>query len=257
MEDAKVIISKFLKVQPSEISNDTKIDSSATGGSIILLRMYSKLASSGYTVKNPMGISTFGEFCGAITALNNNSKNDPNANVDRLKNNHKDAAVDEIGIGIDIEDISNFPSVENFFEEQFYIDNFSSYEIEYCAARKNPLESFAALFSLKEAIVKADNSFGLKKFNQINIKHNPQGKPEFKNFYLSTSHSKDLVMSLAITGQETNEAPIFIKEKSESIENEKKLGDPYQNNYFTRAQTLFILFLVSAPIYIISILQYS
>ena len=66
MKEVKEIISHFTKIDPSKIVETTKIDYTTVDGSIILLRMYSKLASSGYVVENPGKIATYGDILKAI-----------------------------------------------------------------------------------------------------------------------------------------------------------------------------------------------
>jgi phosphopantetheine--protein transferase-like protein len=103
---------------------------------------------------------------------------------------------DKFEIGIDIENISNLPTRNE--NNQFYLDIFTSEEINYCELKKEPIRSFAGIFSLKEAIVKADNSLRSEKFNKIGIGHSDEGKPTFQNFDLSVSHAGDIVVSVAV-----------------------------------------------------------
>ena len=249
MEKARLIISSFLKIEPSEVDDETKMGSSALGGSLILLRMYSTLAKSGYNVKSPIGILTYGDFRKALNPDVVNSLSNQSEIINQF--NDTDIHTSANGIGIDIEDVSKLPNVRNFSADRFYIDNFSTYEIEYCVAKKNPLESFAAIFSLKEAIVKADNSFLEKKFNQINIMHTSEGKPAFKNFILSTSHTNNLVVSVAINQRNTNKISSLLDDKHKKMPDVKKYSVVDEANYFTRTQTVFIFIFITLPIYVI------
>ena len=170
MEKAKEIISHFLKISPSDVVESTRIDNTAIDGSIFLLRMYSKLAQSGYIVQDPASLSTYGDFLQSLGKSPTLSDDEINGaaetGADEDANNHFDNL---LSVGVDVEDVSNLPVSSDFIKEQFYIDNFSSEEIKYCESKKSPMKSFAALFSLKEAIVKSDNSFKEVKFNKINI----------------------------------------------------------------------------------------
>lgn len=249
MQKARLIISSFLKIEPSEVDDETKMDSSALGGSLILLRMYSTLAKSGYNVRSPIGILTYGDFRKALNSDIINSQSNQSEIVNQI--NDTDIHSSANGIGIDIEDVSKLPDVRNFSADRFYIDNFSAYEIEYCAAKKNPYESFAAIFSLKEAIVKADNSFLGKKFNQINIMHSSEGKPVFEDFILSTSHTNNLVVSVAINKKNTSKISSLVDNKHEIMQDVKKYSIFDKANYFTRNQTVFIFILITLPIYVI------
>jgi phosphopantetheine--protein transferase-like protein len=258
MKDAKKIIAHFLKIQPSDIVESTEMDDSAVGGSLILLRMYSKLAGSGYGVKNPIGITTFGDFCLALKGLSDD------INVDQVKEAPSRSWEDELGeygnsgfgIGVDIEDIVNLPKAVNFSTDKFYVDNFSAYEIDYCSKKANPAESFAALFSLKESIIKADNSFIQTQFNQIKIQHTEQGQPTFQNFHLSTSHSKNLVVSVAIKKQNIQISSNSLLEES-AVNVKNKVDDSgRKSNYFTKTQTFLLLAIATLPIYIVSLILF-
>ena len=86
----------------------------------------------------------------------------------------------------------------NYNDDRFYVDNFSLNEIDYCKSKVNPKNSFAAIFSLKESIIKADNSLKTTPFNELEIKHNIEGRPIYDGFFLSNSHSNGNVVSIAI-----------------------------------------------------------
>ena len=199
MDKVKKIIAHFIKIDPSEINHSTIIDYTAVEGSIIILRMYSKLAESGYNFNNIGSIQTYGDLLKSIEGKYDEQENEKQF---ISKNEQLDikSIPEEQGqqIGIDIENISNILSSEEYKTDQFYIDNFSSEEIKYCESKKDPLKSFLALFSLKESIVKADNSLRNIRFNQIIIEHDSNGKPIYPNFNLSVSHSDNFVVSVAV-----------------------------------------------------------
>lgn len=60
-----------------------------------------------------------------------------------------------LGVGIDIQDIAPFQSHLDDQNDAFFARVFSEDEIEYCKAKKNPAQHFAARFCAKEACVKA------------------------------------------------------------------------------------------------------
>ena len=249
MWKAKEVIAHFLNIEIYEIEEATVMNHTMVSSSLLLHRMYAVLADKGYVLEDPSSIVTYGDFRKALNSDVGKSTSSQSEIINQF--NDKNIYVSTTGIGIDIEEISNLPAVQNFSTDRFYIDNFSTYEIEYCMIKKNPLKSFAAIFSLKEAIIKADNSFLGKKFNQINIMHTTEGKPKFKNFILSTSHTNDLVVSVAFNTRKINKNSSLSDDKLGIMPDVKKYSKFDKANYFTRTQTIFILILITFPIYII------
>jgi phosphopantetheine--protein transferase-like protein len=100
-------------------------------------------------------------------------------------------------IGIDIEHSDNLPDYYAGDEMKFFEDYFSPEEIVYALNKYNPQKYFTSLFSLKEAIVKADNNYKNVKFNQIIILFGNLGIPYKDGFLLSVSYSGKLCVSTA------------------------------------------------------------
>jgi phosphopantetheine--protein transferase-like protein len=101
-------------------------------------------------------------------------------------------------MGIDIEDISAMPRTNDFREAEFYKMNFASSEIAYCILQTDPYASFAGLFAVKEAIVKANNRYAKMNFNSIIVNHSMEGKPIHDSFQISISHAKDVAVAVAV-----------------------------------------------------------
>tara|TARA_B100001142_G_C14136785_1_gene579052 strand:+ start:155 stop:466 length:312 start_codon:yes stop_codon:yes gene_type:complete len=99
-------------------------------------------------------------------------------------------------VGIDIENINNFPNYK--IEKQFFKDNYSSIEIEYALDQNQSNIILLSMFCLKEAIVKADNSFKSKPFKNIIIHYNESNLPMHEGFELSASFTKDLCVATAL-----------------------------------------------------------
>lgn len=235
MEKAKKIISHFINVSSEEIIDTTKMDHTVIASSILQHRMYALLADKGYIVENPGLIETYLDFKEMInnqqmksceihmTKENNKSIFDKNFSLEE-----KDSFSN--GIGIDIEDIESFELLEDYNAHKFYTENFSKSEIDYCQNKAEPRSSFAALFSLKEAIIKADNTFKNRPFNTIVISHSDSGCPIFKGFLLSVTHNKSYVITMAF--------------KKNIIVNENKYENPANkivtNEYVTKQEVLII-----------------
>jgi phosphopantetheine--protein transferase-like protein len=201
MIKAKEIIAHFIKIKVPDIHDETIIDYTVVPSSIMLHRMYAALADNGYIVDDPASIVTFGDFKDEFENISTNivDHSITNANTTPHIIPKKSETNNENGmtIGVDIEEIQSFEDPNNF-KLRFYRDNFTEDEITYCKQGRDPRSSFAAIFSLKESIIKADNSLIATPFNLINIGHTEKGKPYLDGFSLSVSHTIGYVVSVAI-----------------------------------------------------------
>jgi phosphopantetheine--protein transferase-like protein len=161
--------------------------------------MYAKLAEEGFTVPDYWNIKTFSSL---IERINGNGHTSTATEIHQVQASHNVVSAQEYAqgpaIGIDIEDVNAMPRVNDFREDEFYKMNFSQAEIAYCILQPAPYASFAGLFATKEAIVKANNTNRNKPFNTINISHDDQGKPFFRGFYISLSHTDNLAVAVAL-----------------------------------------------------------
>ena len=192
------IISLYIKIPADQINSNTIIDRTAVSSSILLHRMYAHLAKENFAVADYWDIKDFGSLQKRIdgqpgsTAIHAISK-------EKLATVDPSVVEDDLpSIGIDIEQISNMPVVNDYREDEFYRMNFAPAEIAYCILQSNPAASFAGLFAAKEAIVKANKLFLDKPFNAIYIDHLPNGKPVHPLFKLSISHSNDVAIAVAV-----------------------------------------------------------
>jgi phosphopantetheine--protein transferase-like protein len=106
------------------------------------------------------------------------------------KNHASENSINSNSIGFDIESSINLPEADDFFNDQFYIDNFSKSEIAYCSSKENPKSCFAGRFAAKEAIVKANKDYLSTKFSNIEINVGENGEPLFEGMNISISHIK-------------------------------------------------------------------
>lgn len=239
MEKVKEIISSFLKISPGEITENTVIGSRAIPGSVLIHRMYSMLSKEGYNVSDYKSIETYGELVSRLKGAsaiptNHNEKIKNKTGFDEQRNSIPFKELkNNVSVGIDIEDIANMPEVDDYREDAFYTDNFSSKEIAYCILQANPKRSFAGKFAAKEAIVKADNFYINKKFNIIEINSN-NGRPEFDEFSISISHTDTHAIAVAIKAY----GQIASKENSKSIEKEAAGEIIGMNNDSTNKSTV-------------------
>jgi phosphopantetheine--protein transferase-like protein len=200
MEDKiKGLIATYLRVPAEQISYNTIIDRTAVSSSIALHRMYAKLAEEGFAVPDYWNIKTFSTL---LERINGNGHTYIVADVQQVQVNNNVTPVHEYtqgaAVGIDMEEVSAMPKANDFREDEFYKMNFSQSEIAYCILQPAPYASFAGLFAVKEAIVKANNSNRNKPFNTIVINHDAQGKPMFPDFYISLSHTGNMAVAVAL-----------------------------------------------------------
>ena len=193
--EAKNIISRFIRVPVEEISPYTVIDKNALPGSVLVHRMRSELKKAGFDV-NWDEISTYGDLIGggAIEASE--------TVVDESNGKHFSATPAQAGaalvsIGIDVEGIESMPTADDFFADQFYVDNFSDSERTYCSRKSDPRSCFAGLFSAKEALYKASNGAVGRAFNKIEVWHD-NGKPVTDVGEISISHQQQLGIVVAV-----------------------------------------------------------
>jgi phosphopantetheine--protein transferase-like protein len=189
--EIKNILAQFLKIDSSQVTNDSIIDKTAIGGSIMVHRLYANLAGNGFQVKDYLRIKTVGQLLDQISGRTTDSSGN-----DSIGNN-TDAPLSDNSVGIDIELIDNLPQVFDFRSDPFYQSNFSPYEISYCLMKENPRASFAGLFAAKEAICKIDFRLGRQGFNQIEIGHTNNGRPFYNSFSLSISHTDEYAIAVA------------------------------------------------------------
>ncbi|MDR2667080.1 MAG: holo-ACP synthase [Holosporales bacterium] len=82
-----------------------------------------------------------------------------------------------IGVGVDIVDIRRIECLIHRYQDRFLKKVFSEGEIDFCIQRSGAVASFAKMFSLKEATVKAISDFSGVRWRDIEITHDSLGKP--------------------------------------------------------------------------------
>ncbi len=197
-EKIKNIVSLYTKIPAAEIGMQTVIDRSAVASSILLHRMYANLAAEGIVIENYFSIKNYGQLLSSV-----NGKGEILLPINAAPADSISSGVAGTGnaIGIDVEEISSMPLVNDFREDEFYKMNFAAAEIAYCILQPNPQASFAGLFAAKEAIVKAGNQYKNKPFHTILIDHLPGGKPVHPQFEISISHTGTLAIAVAVNLQ--------------------------------------------------------
>jgi len=204
-EKIKEIVSAFIKVPVGDIGPAMSVDRQAVKSSILLHRMYARLAEEGVVVENYSAIKTFSDLVGNHKAENNAAGEVPGM-LPVAPSIDMSGISSSGGIGIDIEDLTALPRTHDFRKDDFYTMNFTSSEIAYCILQPDPYASFAGLFCAKEAIVKADGRQRTRSFNTIGVTHDPEGRPLYPGFHLSISHAGGFAAAVAVPAK-TEQAP--------------------------------------------------
>lgn len=105
-----------------------------------------------------------------------------------------------VGLGIDIQACSSMPQVDDFRSDAFYSANFSAVELAHCIQQGDPLLSLAGLWAAKEAIIKSgaaarEKNVGLAR---IEVLHNSDGSPQYRNCLISISHDHGIAVGVCI-----------------------------------------------------------
>ena len=111
--------------------------------------------------------------------------------------------MNRIGLGVDLIEINRFKEKPFPKNKNFYKKIFHDSEITYCLNQKNPSESFAVKFAIKESVIKSIN----KKISFLNIvtshKNSVPIVKLIKNycydFQVSVSHEKSFAIAVVIS----------------------------------------------------------
>ena len=112
--------------------------------------------------------------------------------------------IKNLGIGIDIIEVSRFRKKQYEENKNFYKKIFVKSEINYCLKFKNSAERFAGKFALKEALIKSiDKKIRFSEIETSHLKSKPivriKKSREKYNFIASLSHENDLAVAVVIS----------------------------------------------------------
>lgn len=120
--------------------------------------------------------------------------------------------LNNVNIGIDIEDISRFAGLSTAKDKNFLYKIFTQKELNYSYSKKNYAQHLAVRYCAKEAIIKSMSQFGKEVFyKSIEIVNNGDGAPniklaekKFSNYKIkiSLSHSGDKAIAIAIVAKD-------------------------------------------------------
>ena len=112
--------------------------------------------------------------------------------------------IKNLGIGIDIIEVSRFRKKQYEENKNFYKKIFVKSEINYCLKFKNSAERFAGKFALKEALIKSiDRKIRFSEIETSHLKSKPivriKKSREKYNFIASLSHENDFAIAVVIS----------------------------------------------------------
>ena len=112
--------------------------------------------------------------------------------------------IKNLGIGIDIIEVSRFRKKQYEENKNFYKKVFVKSEINYCLKFKNSAERFAGKFALKEALIKSiDKKIRFSEIETSHLKSKPivriKKSREKYNFIASLSHENDFAIAVVIS----------------------------------------------------------
>ena len=189
-----------------------------------------------------------------INKIVKNQKKIKNSKLNLEENpNEKNIIVSKTNIGIDIQKIDKLPVVKDLWEDDFYKNNFHKREIAHCLKKKNPYQSLAGIYSVKEAIFKIDRTS--KK--EIEIKYDKDGEPKLSGYSISISHDEGYAVAVAIKIIE-NENELNnrkIKSKLDNFENNiNELKTIIVNRNNRRKKNILAVFMIITLVIIIYML---
>ena len=112
--------------------------------------------------------------------------------------------INNLGIGIDIIEVSRFRRKKYEENRDFYKKIFVKSEINYCLKFKNSAERFAGKFAIKEAVIKSiPEKIGPRDIEIVYANRKPRIRLKSSlvkkyDFMVSVSHEKEFAIGIAI-----------------------------------------------------------
>ncbi|MDR3224093.1 MAG: holo-ACP synthase [Holosporales bacterium] len=110
-----------------------------------------------------------------------------------------------LGLGVDIVDINRIERLANRFPERFRSKLFTGREVEFCDRRKEAVASFAKIFAIKEATVKAISDIHGIGWKDVEVTHDSNGKPLVNLFGNALENSMKKVDGFSILASVSDE----------------------------------------------------
>jgi phosphopantetheinyl transferase (holo-ACP synthase) len=100
-------------------------------------------------------------------------------------------------IGIDIEGVDGLPGTGDPWKESFYLENFAAAEIAYAVRQYDARLTLCGIWCAKESVLKLGGPFSGLRPIQIEVSHDPSGRPSVSIAGLTESGGIDVSISHA------------------------------------------------------------
>lgn len=211
--ELKAVIAQFFEVKPEDVAPDFLLSGKRLASSLARFNLEAAL-------KRKLGIDasavhtsrTFGELeSNLFPELSDRYSTKESVigqNLSTISSVRLTKDSSYFKCGVDIEEVSNFPLADDYWENPFYADNFTASEIAYCQMQFNPRMHFAARWCAKEAIKKClPNLLGVSP-KCLEIRKEKDGS--VFAIYHSDSESLELKISLSISHTENQAIAMVI-----------------------------------------------
>jgi phosphopantetheine--protein transferase-like protein len=178
-EQLRQIVGHFLQVPPENLTAGTKLGGNLAG-SLGRARLDAALRNQfGMARVETYTAGTFGQLAEAICGGESISARPGNIprEIPEAVRRQPGPAPHAHAVGIDIEALENFPEAADYWDSPFYKTHFTNTEIGYALLQPNSLETFAGLWSAKEAFRKTAREWARLDWQSIEVAHDPDGSP--------------------------------------------------------------------------------
>jgi phosphopantetheine--protein transferase-like protein len=178
-EELREIVGRLLQLRPEDVTVGTALNGNLSG-SIGRARLDAALREKlGFSRMEVYTVTSYGQLAEAICDSESNAPVQVRPRVAEARPDRSSKAAHHHDVGIDIEAIGNLPEATDYWDSPFYKSHFTNMEIGYCLLRPKPLETFAGLWSAKEALRKTSHKWAHLDWQAIEVAHDSEGSPYF------------------------------------------------------------------------------
>lgn len=120
------------------------------------------------------------------------------------------SALDDVSVGVDIQEIAAFEDHADPSDLSFYERVFTRAERDWCNARPHPAQHLAARFAAKEAVVKALSEHAELGLEQVEVLRAADGQPRVR---LLCEHAASYRVKISMSHSDTQAVAVAIAER--------------------------------------------
>ena len=170
------VVARFFNVSEAEVTDSFQFPASRLQGSVGRSTLHAALKRlADADLKSVWEANTFGELVNSASDLASTTVTESQQSKRLLMSGND--FLSGFTVGIDLEDVSNLPMVNDPWNQPFYAENFTPEEIAYAARQTDSRLTFCGLWSAKESIIKLGDSFRELKPLEIQINHDVNRRP--------------------------------------------------------------------------------